>query len=174
MQGFRPAGMGEGHASMTGQIAADGARRGRRRVLRSIAGVLVVLSAVVLAGAAVLWLLLPDFDDAAPGSLGWYQMPGFATAAPTPAACGEPRYALHSIDGEKPQNAIVRFQTRASLAQLRTAYAGVLAVCQPDPRAPGSDRYECDNSRGYHTVLLSLDPGPDGQCRAARIAFLSG
>jgi hypothetical protein len=158
-----------GHALMAGQIAANGARRGRRWVLWSVAGALILSVALVIVVLA--WLMFPDFDDAAPGSLAWYQLPGFVTAAPTPAACGEPRYGLHFLDGEKPQSATVRFQTRASPAELRAAYARVLAACRPDPGVPGGDRFQCDG-RDYHTVILSLAPGEG--CRQAGITFLSG
>jgi len=140
-------------------------------VLWSVAAALVVISTLALVVVALPLLLFPDIDDAAPGSLAWYLvLPRFLTAAPTPAACGEPRYALHFIDGEKPQSASVKFQTRASLAELRTAYARELTACAPEAGAAEGRRFQCDRSQ-YDTVVLSLDPG-DG-CRRAQITFLS-
>jgi hypothetical protein len=134
----------------------------------SIAGalVLVLASPVLLFG-----LLFRDFEDVAPGSLAWHLvLPGFLTAAPLPAACGEPHYYSHPIDGLKPGEDSVTFQTQASLAGLRAAYARELAACRPVVEDGSGFRFECNRSADYEAVILSLDPG-DG-CRRARIAFL--
>jgi hypothetical protein len=140
-------------------------------VVWSVAGALVLLAALALI-PVLEYFLLPDIYDAAPGSLAWHLvLPRFLTAAPTPAACGEPRYDLHFIDGEKPQSATVKFQTRASPSELRAAYSRELAACRPERSEADGSRFQCDGSQ-YHTVILSLNPG-DG-CRRARITFLSG
>jgi hypothetical protein len=145
----------------------------RRWVLRLAGGVLVLLSIPVLAAAFVYFWMLPYFDDVAPGSLEWYLvLPGYLTAAPTPEACGEPRYGLHFIDGLKPGDATVAFLTRASAAGLRAAYARELAACRPEPDVPedaGGWGFRCGSSE-YYRVILQLYPG-DG-CRRALITFL--
>jgi hypothetical protein len=114
-------------------------------------------------------LVFRDYEDVAPGSLAWhFVLPGFLTAAPLPAACGEPHYSSYPIDGLKPGEESVRFKTRASLAGLRAAYTRELAGCRPSPDGADGARFECEGSQ-YQAVILSLDPG-DG-CRQARIAF---
>jgi hypothetical protein len=148
----------------------------RRWVLRLARGTLVLLSIPALAAGVAYFLvyfwMLPYFDDVAPGSLEWYiALPRYLTAAPTLAACNEPRYSLHFIDGLKPGDAIVAFQTRASAAELRAAYARELTACRPQPGVPhdtGGWGFLCDGS-WYDRVLLSLAPGEG--CRRARITF---
>jgi hypothetical protein len=52
--------------------------------MSSVGPVLFCIPALVC--AAVYFWMLPCFDDAAPGSLAWYlALPGYLTAAPTPA-----------------------------------------------------------------------------------------
>jgi hypothetical protein len=139
-------------------------------VVRPVAWAPVWLSLLALVVAYLAVLIFPDIDDASPGSLAWYfALPWYLTAAPTPAACDMPRYGLHFIDGLKPGQASVTFQTRASPGELRAAYSRELAGCQSDSKNDG--RFECDGAgHGYNAVMLGREPG-DG-CRHALIVFL--
>jgi hypothetical protein len=138
------------------------------------AGGALVLFLLAAAGPFLLFLLLfRDFEDVRPGSLAWHLvLPGFLTSAPLPAECGEPHYYAYPLDGLKPQEESVSFQTRASLAELRAAYARQLAACRPVIEDGSGFRFECGRGADYDAVILSLDPG-DG-CRRARLSFLSG
>jgi len=143
-------------------------REGWRTALGAgVAGIAVIGVVAVLGLPA---FLFPTVEGATRGSLAWYLvLPGFLSDAPTPEACGIPRYAMTPIDGASPQTASVAFDTTAPRERIAAAYATLLASCVASD-AQGV-RFDCRDRR-YHAVVFFRDPGEG--CRRARVTFFSG
>ena len=146
-----------------------GSRHWFRPWLAAIAGAGLV--ALAMAGLFA-WWLFAEFDGVKRGSLAWHvALPGYLTSLPIPEACDEPVYSFHGIDGARPQIAAVRFQTRLAPDAVRSAYAPLLAGCQPADARPAQG-WRCAG-RDYGEIEIDVGTASQGACRRIDVRFIA-